>query len=520
MSSDRLRKWDELMNVPVESEGRPGADLDTIGQLIDLSADLDREPGLLRALEHIEALRSTGRGEHDHLLLDYFEGNTRFELHRLSPSESPALERPQLEKAIISYRRARLSLPSEKLGKIQTCQMLTNLANALSTLGRTVEAIELWDEALHLEPSFGMALGNRGCGLWYLAGVDSDPGHASLIAHAANRDLTAALALPLEEGAREHFLAAQRSIEQRVDREFLQSAPDYSSFGLGDSDEEIAYRRWALEERLFLNTLNDLRGHSIAATDPLCLPGIVVPLSEGPYYIGFYNQMKQEYASARYQLFSGLHSDQPHFSDRHVTIVNTLDYPSCSLSTELEKMAFRVAYSLLDKVAFFLNHYLALGIEEHLVSFRKVWFKEGGPEEGLRPGVCLADNYGLLGLYWLSKDFYERSPDYASNLQPDAREVACIRNHLEHRYLKLHLDLWPGPVASSEGDGLADTLALSLTRAAFRLKALRLMKSARAALIYLSHAVGTEERRRRRVAGEDRPVGRGHLDVWEDEWKV
>ena len=37
-------------------------------------------------------------------------------------------------------------------------------------------------------------------------------------------------------------------------------------------------------------------------------------------------------------------------------------------------MAFRMAYSLLDKVAYFLNNYLALGIPERMVNFHTFWY--------------------------------------------------------------------------------------------------------------------------------------------------
>ena len=78
--------------------------------------------------------------------------------------------------------------------------------------------------------------------------------------------------------------------------------------------------------------MNDLGPFPIAAHDVLCLPSIVVGIGEGPYYVGFYNQMKQEFTSARYLYYEAITTEKIHFSDKGVLLMNTLDYPSYSLS--------------------------------------------------------------------------------------------------------------------------------------------------------------------------------------------
>src|SRR5207245_1998729 len=99
-----------------------------------------------------------------------------------------------------------------------------------------------------------------------------------------------------------------------------------------------------------------------------------------PPVIGFFNQIKQEFVSARYLYYEGLRSKGPHFSDRDVLLYNTLDYPVYSLATEKLRAAFRLAYSLFDKISFFLNHYLQLGHNPNKVSFRGVWCEPKGPQ--------------------------------------------------------------------------------------------------------------------------------------------
>ena len=122
-----------------------------------------------------------------------------------------------------------------------------------------------------------------------------------------------------------------------------------------------------------------------AADDELPLPDFVTKIREPPSLIGFFNQIKQEYASARWSLYSGTNSSRrPHFSDRDVTLTNTLDYPAYGLAVEQVRTAYRVAYSLFDKTAFFINHYFSLGIPEKQVSFSRVWKDKPGPKGTLR----------------------------------------------------------------------------------------------------------------------------------------
>jgi hypothetical protein len=196
-----------------------------------------------------------------------------------------------------------------------------------------------------------------------------------------------------------------------------------------------------------------------------------------------------------------------------VRLYNTLDYPAYSLSVEKTRAAFRLAYSLFDKVAFFLNDYLQLGIDPGQVSFRGLWHnphKRGNPNaRTLRQRFVDYQNWPLRGLFWLSKDLFDEN--FRSCTEPDAANLNNIRNHLEHKYLQLHLE-------SRGAQSFTNGLGYALSRADFETKALRVLKLARAALIYLSLAVHRQERMRH--ASE--PHGRVEqivLDTWEDDWK-
>ncbi len=345
--------------------------------------------------------------------------------------------------------------------------------------------------------------------------------HKAVILNTAHRCLKDALTGPLDPGATEPFERTKKWIESVVKPAFLAQFPLKHKHSLGKTTKERAYRKWCLENRLFLNPLNDLGPFSIGARDVLSTPSIIVGLHEGPYYQGFFNQMKQEFVSARYLYYEGLNDKEPHYSDRGVLLFNTLDYPEYSLASEKMKSAFRVAYSLFDKVAFFLNHYLSLGIPERQIYFRTFWFTRAKNARTLRSEFQNRKNWPLRGLFWLMKDLYDDSQEAGEALEPDAQLLAEIRNHLEHKYLKLHLDLWGGPAKAKDPilKALVDTLARSLYREDFVAKTLRLLKLARAALIYLSLAIHGEERERAKLRDPNMIVPPMFLDTWDDDWK-
>ncbi len=493
-----------------------------LGNLIDSSTELGKLDGLEKAFRLAATISPDQVNAQQAFSLDYFVANAWSALGTLKRQETGQLLRwqnPEAEKEIFHLRRA-LSHDSVT-DKAILCPTLTNLGNALSHVGRHVEAIEYWDKALDLAPTFPMARGNRGIGLFRCAmHVESERDRHALLRQAW-LDLEAARG-GAERHARPFFGDVLARIGKMASPPCLNGAFDPGSFPADCSEAERQYRTWCLERRLFLNPLNELGTHPVAASDTLHVPTMVVPLDADMRHLGLMNQLKQEYASARFFLYDGINGKGPHFSDKGVRLVNTLDYPSYSLAVEKAKAAFRMAYSILDKIGFFLNDYLGMKIARHEVSFRSIWFRNPKvPENGLRDDMTQHPNAALLALFWLGKDLYENQRGFRDVMQPDAKELAGIRNHLEHKYLKLHEAEWIGldkKEALHPWD--VDALAHSVYRRDFEARALRLLKMVRAALIYLCAAVGVEERRRRQNRKTKEPVLPMPIDYWEDDWKM
>jgi tetratricopeptide (TPR) repeat protein len=498
----------------------PAAALEELGLLIDLSLDFERPDGLRHAISLGAELAATSLAPADAATLDYFLGNAWDSVRSLGRREDPEVwewQQEELENQIVHFRRSLRSAAFEELSPGRRCQILTNLGNAMSVIGRFVEAAAYFDRALQRDPAFAMARGNRGLVLTRYAHALYDPGHAIVIFRRALDDVKVALGdSGLHPAAREGFRARAEWLEELLKINPQWKPVDLDAFSLGPSDAEAQYRLWCLEHHLFLSSLNDLGPHAIAAHDVLTTPSMTAKLDEGPTHPGFFNQMKQEFVSARYLYYESVSTGAPHFSDRGVLLYNTLDYPAYSLAVERVKCAFRMSYSLLDKIAYFLNDYFELGIPETRVSFRTVWYEGQERRHGLRSEFRRRQNWPLRGLFWLSKDLYEPTPGFREAVEPDGQALAEIRNHLEHKYLKIHEIMVPREIVP---DSLADRLAFSVERRDFEAKTLRLLRMARAALIYLSLAIYAEEQEKSAAHG-GKPVLPMPLSRWEDEWKT
>ena len=382
---------------------------------------------------------------------------------------------------------------SDKIKKAVFVQAYTNLSNMFSQAGRIVYAIESWNKALGLIPNFGMAGCNLCHGLISYSKCMYDQKHSALILRHAYKGLNLYLEDPLiHNSARKSFNSDVSEIQKLLQEEFLNSDFSFKEYSLGRSKRERSYRTWILQNSLYLNPLNDVFFATAIAHDILLLPNIVVKDYSAPVYQGFYNQLKQEYITARYLFYQykyELPEHKLHYSDRNRKLVDTLDYPQYGFRYENLKNACKIAYSIFDKIAYFLNEYLKLDIDRNKVYFRKIWYEF--PNRKVKSEIESLNNLPLRGLYFLSKDFYDFDSEYLDVADPEAKNIAEIRNHLEHKYFKLH---WICPPENGDKmDIRFDKLSYSVSEANFESKAYRIIKSAREALIYLSLAVHIEE---------------------------
>ena len=474
---------------------------------IDSASDTGDEEALRELGKECEDWLDGATGE-DRVFLLYYQANTYGAIVTSKAADPAKLchwEQPDAVQNVLLLRRA-ISEPSFRtIDRILACQIRTNLANRLSALGRPVAANEQWLKVLATEPRFAKALASRAQAIAFYATTLYDKGHEVCLLAAARTLFDAALSRDAlwESGDRDSFasnLTGQRDklqahlVDVAYDEDF-----DFNQFPLGATEEERSYRRWCSQERLFLNPLNDQFTDSVAATDVLHLPDHTYKIDEPPRFPTYYNLLKQEYISARYRLYHAIHQHDPDFIMREVLMLDSGEGQALGHYSEDLKSAFRSTYSLFDKVGLFLNDYFEVGLTPVDVNFRKVWSrKASGNVTELRPTFRDRRNWPLRGMYFLSKDLYDK--DFLEVSEPDAADLAGLRHQAEHRFLSLQ--------ESEDGPSTDTHRLISIT--GFEERTLRLLKMAREALIYLSLAMHCEESLRAE-ASQDNAGTRGSL---------
>lgn len=487
--AERLQK-NELCDLLMKEgiEGRH--DLDAAGrtqELTDLALELGRKDGLACALAWYDALEQRGISGEQAILLDYSRANA-IAVERYGTDWG--WEQPTLARELYYLRRATSHDEFAQTPDVIRCMCLNNLGNRLYVAGRIIEALDCWRRALEVDPNFGMSLCNRARTFAAYAGALDDPDERVMFLWMAHREASAALAetavytAARDEPNRVATKKLKEWVESVVDVQGVAAADPFASRETSSAPEESVYRQWCLSNCLYLNPLNDLGAYTVAATDSIGLGPHVVRV-DAPYrFDSFFDQMMQEYVSARWLLYEGVTAREPHFSDKDVFLRATEPRPSLSLATEKIKAAYRGSYSLFDKVSFFINAYMELGPSGKQVSFRTVW--RAGEKGPIRKEFDVKGNWGFCALYWLAKDLFEQANDEVS--EPQARSLSDIMNRIERKYLRVTVAGSP-PVPSAD-------LALIVSRGQFEAKTLHVMKLARSALMYLAIGVRFEEQRR------------------------
>ncbi|MBI5498739.1 MAG: hypothetical protein HY907_00740 [Deltaproteobacteria bacterium] len=458
-----------------------------LAHLINLSGDGGRLDGARHAID-LAATAPVPGDANARARLNYFISNAWAIVHDLAEGRSNwNFESEGLSRQIYYLRCALRDNPTDPTHLYP--QILTNLGNAFSELGRVVEALALWDRALDADPSFGMALGNRGMGRVHYANSLGDDGLKIPMLVLAHRDLVEAQRLPLDTDADKVFRRYQLQLEANVRERCLGNcavangrSADLEADVQGD---EAAYRRWCVINRLYLNPFNDFATTPRATGDRLRVPPRRSRTAAGLRLRGFYNRLKRELAAARRLLHEGLAAGVLPDLDDEVVPSGERDGAEYSAAAEKLRCAFRILYGLFDKMAVVLNDHLRLGIPEDRVWFKRFWYVGERRARGLKPVFASPPVWPLRGLFWLSKDLVEDPEDVADTLEPDAQELGVVRNFLEHRFLTVHRDGWVRPFAC---DPACDA-EYGITQTDLQRKVLRLAQMARAGLIYLSLTV-------------------------------
>jgi len=427
------------------------------------------------------------KDEAAHTAGDYYNlANGYHALFRLTERKIGTEVIPQsqnLQKAKFNFRSA---IKHSKIG-VFNCQKLAwvNYGNCLSDLGRGIEAIYAYDNALKIDKNFSMAIGSKARELQFFADISMKYREAIYVE--AYQALKSIIEKPdlIEIGgasSKKAFESELKRIEGLCkDKELLARPINYEKYDTKRlSKFELFYIDFCVKEKLFLNFHVHHEACRAAIIDPIFI-SIVTKIDDmDTFYIyaKHINQIKEDYAVARLLLVQSQFKrrDFDRISKR-TTLINTLDYSQFNLYLGLLKTAFEEAYNILDKIAVFINDYYKFGLPERDIYFDSISIWE--EKRIIRKEILTSKNISLYALYDIYCDF--KSKYYA--------EIKKIRNASTHRRLVIFDSTFSKTIKNDGNYNISLETMLHET-----ISLLRLTKSA---IIYLINFVNMEENKKK-----------------------
>jgi len=410
-------------------------------------------------------------------------------------------------------------------------QLNVNYANFFYQKGRHTKATEILS-VFDSNNDFPMGMAQLGIKIYELSRCHYNSSHQRIMLYKAyhyiNRALESTRPYPEKEEMKSILNRYKSHIISMLGQDYLDkqfTINDFISCPKETTEDEIAYRKWTAENKLSLNILNDVFCSIEVAYDPLYLPSMTekIDSNKAQNLFGLFNQLKQEYTSARFFAYEGLVHRELHFSDKEVFLVNTLDYPVYGLGIEKIKACYRAVYSMFDKIAFFLNEYYEIGLKRREVTYIRLFSPEKTIKDKVKIFDIAKDNLPLYGMWWLFKDVKNINVDIDGKIDKDneykhidnvMHEISKVRNAMEHGCL-IVLDFYCKEIADTQ----SDQLAYYISFADFEKLTMQLLKYIRELIILLVFSIKRAEEIKESQRNPNTIQMPMYTDRYDDEWK-
>jgi len=365
-------------------------------------------------------------------------------------------------------------------------KLWTNYANCLDSLGRSLEALFCYENALRIDPKFSMALGNKAIAMKFFADISG--AYRGAIYIEAYQMLKYAIKQNnlIQHGS----LSAKKSFEYEIkkieslfkDKKVLLKKikhKKYSESGL--SKFEKFYLGFCSKHKLFLNFHIHDEKCEASIKDPIFI-SLTTPLEDKQIFYNLakhINQIKEDFTVARLLLVQSQfqRKDFNRISKRTL-LVYSLDYSMFNIYIGLLKSAFKEAYNILDKIAVFINDYYKIGMNPTKIHFHRSNFWQR--ENKIKKEYFDSRNISLYALYDIFLDF--KNGYY--------QKIKDIRNALTHRRLVIYdstLTKWD---KKDNSNNIGYETMFNET--------INLFQIVKSAIIYLINFVDREERKQRK----------------------
>ncbi len=304
-------------------------------------------------------------------------------------------------------------------------QVWTDYGNCLDALGRGMEALYAYDEALKIDPNFPMAVGNKAEAMKLFADISGAyrdaiyiKSYQMLNSALENKDLVKFGSIEARRNFENEATQIEKSCKDKSVLSKNLKHPKYDSTYM--TEFEKFYIKLCLKYNLFLNFHIHEDKCEVSIVDPIFI-SLVTPINDNQTFYNlakYINQIKEDYAVARLLLVQSQfkREDFNRISER-TTFVNTLDYAIFDIYTGFLKSAFKEAYNILDKISRFINDYYKLGIGGKIY-FTTIWqYKVNENEWKIRPKILNSKNISLYALCDIFLDFKSSYYDRIRNIR-------------------------------------------------------------------------------------------------------
>lgn len=368
-----------------------------------------------------------------------------------------------LSQSVIFYRKALNAVQKIKHSTYESINLKsnieTNLGISLSSQGRVFCCLQLWQSAFKARnPVSIISLANNEMFI------------ASSVQYSINKYIHYLTAYELIQLGLKHLDELHPEYKEAYSKssnlmkfktwfEENYSAEDFKEIERQQIEnnkiKNKSYLEWCAKNRFFLNDLNNINSSELVYKDILSLPSFrskfndSLLLHEELAYHGNFEELKNDYCYARYLFFKAkqMPNEQVNMFNDTYPHVDDKSYALTNLKSQHYKTAFRILYSLFDKIAYFLYRYFDLKEikKDKDVDFLKIFGcmkdKKWTPHDKFKD----SKNVFIHGLFNILKDIrYVEHLGLAYTgkwLDPDAIAFYDIRNAIEHRSLKIVEDL-------------------------------------------------------------------------------
>jgi hypothetical protein len=369
-------------------------------------------------------------------------------------------------------------------------QIWINQGNVLDYLGRYLEALECYDRAILLNPRHYNAWGNRGIACWRLARKCPD----QCTKNCLNKNGTIYLGIELclfpdfqmDQKTTENVynLLSKHKISIDLDSHLKDFLPKkrfllnqgFNFYSENGNNFESFYVEFCEQNQLFLNLLFDCKDHKCKNKDLLNIKfHASIDDKSRAYEISTrWKSLIDNFKTARFYLALAQfkHQDFAFLNKPRYDSDYSMNYLT---NIEILKTSFLMAMNIFDKIAFFLNEYENLEIDDSKVAF---W---GSNSIFTVKKSLITDNNWQIDLMALVGIKRELDTE-------DFKRLLDVRHFLVHRYFVLH-----DPIFKKDEIQVNDNPQYHMDVNEFFNKTILTLRIVRNALFSLSFFVASKE---------------------------